>query len=1308
MISQRPFTLIVPIVTFLAILVSAEVYAQTEASAHEDLEKPHIVSVKASSSQAGNPPQHVLDAEHSTRWATKGSGEWIQFELSQPVDLTEVRIGFRQGTRTYRFEIHTLLDGNDWDQSRSFRSNGKGDAIEAFRFKSAKARIVRIVCNGSSANEWANIHTLSSPGIDVRLPNLNRAAADVTSIDAQVKRPSNASVVKSGPATLEFSRWSGDVNVPDPVAISFDNRGRAFVTQTQRRKSQDLDIRAHRDWIPDDVGFQSVAEKRAFYHRMLAPAGDGKSKGNTKIQDRNGDGSHDYRDLMILSEKIHLIEDTNGDGTADRSSVFAEDFKTEVTGIAAGVLWHDGDVYSTIAPDVWKLRDTDDDGKPDQREVVATGFGLHIAYGGHDMHGLTVGPDGKIYWTVGDKGISVTSKEGRHFHYPNQGGVMRCNPDGSGFEVFAHGLRNVQELAFDQYGNLFGVDNDADQPGERERFVYIVEGMDAGWRCNYQYRGSGYNPWTAEKLWQPWHEGQPAYIVPPISYSLNGPAGFAFNPGTALSRVYKDYFFLTGAPGGEQRAFQVKPDGASFEMINEHEIGRGVPLVGINFAPDGALYGVDWGGGYPLNQKGAVWKIDVPGAASSRARIDTQQLLKEGFSNWETAKLMDYLAYPDQRVRFGCQFALVQRRASDELQSSARNSVTQISRIHDIWGLGQLARSGDSRIDVDAIHETFIDLLRNEDSELRTQVARTISDLDQFDGAHLVPLLEDPEPRVQFHAAIALRNHPHSTVLPALVRLAETLKPDDTYMRHAVSLGMSGEPSSNTLKTLAAHASPSVRLAAVIALRHQTDVSFTADRKPSAGLIAFLDDADSTVATEAALAVYERLARHRDPFLEIPEDAKRLAQSLPDIRHSNEAFVRRAVGCAFLIGDTDSAERVAQYAARGDVPSDLRLDALEALGEWRSPPRLDRVDGRARSYYREHRNVKSEVLGTTLATLFGDSNSTIQAASLKASTSLGIRFSHESLSKLATVVPNADLTTKLRIEALNTLVSQNYANVKLFILDGLASNNESLRIRSLDLISETPSEGLTAVQNVLATSKSLRERQFAIKLLEKFDTPESDHVLAAELFKLASGNATPGTELELLEAARSRSNKHQKITAFVERFELSRSENSERDPISGFSECLTGGDAAVGKEIFMTHITVQCIRCHKVGKTGSTVGPSLESIALKRDAKYLLRSIIAPSADIEPRFRSQTLILDSGKVIVGLPLRKDDNVTVLANAQGKEIVVKNDEIDEAIEQKKSIMPEMTKALSRRDIRNLVAYLLTLRKPVTGSPNRSTK
>jgi len=122
----------------------------------------------------------------------------------------------------------------------------------------------------------------------------------------------------------------------------------------------------------------------------------------------------------------------------------------------------------------------------------------------------------------------------------------------------------------------------------------------------------------------------------------------------------------------------------------------------------------------------------------------------------------------------------------------------------------------------------------------------------------------------------------------------------------------------------------------------------------------------------------------------------------------------------------------------------------------------------------------------------------------------------------------------------------------------------------------------------------------------------------------------------------------------------------------------------------MMHITVQCIRCHKVENTGSTAGPNLESIALKRDAKYLLRSIIAPIADIEPKYRSQTLMLDSEKVIGGLASRKDDKVTFLANAQGKEIMLNERRHRRGHRAEKPTMPKIIKALSRRDSRYLVA------------------
>jgi putative heme-binding domain-containing protein len=90
---------------------------------------------------------------------------------------------------------------------------------------------------------------------------------------------------------------------------------------------------------------------------------------------------------------------------------------------------------------------------------------------------------------------------------------------------------------------------------------------------------------------------------------------------------------------------------------------------------------------------------------------------------------------------------------------------------------------------------------------------------------------------------------------------------------------------------------------------------------------------------------------------------------------------------------------------------------------------------------------------------------------------------------------------------------------------------------------------------------------------------------------------------------------------------------------------------------------------------------------------------VLPSVDIDEKYRSQLLILDSGKIIQGLKLREEADTIVLADAEGKEVRVKLDEIDEAIEQKVSIMPEMTKTLTKREMRDLVAYLSTLKTAV---------
>jgi quinoprotein glucose dehydrogenase len=1006
---------------------------------------------------------------------------------------------------------------------------------------------------------------------------------------------------------LDYTKWSGDLNVPDPVAISFDNLGRAYVTQTMRRKSQDLDIRQNQDWIPNDVGMSSVDQKRTFFHEQLPLGGDSK-----RVEDLNGDGTRDWHDLMVLSEKIHRYVDTDGDGTADATNVFAENFQTEVTGIAAGVLWHEGDVYATIAPDVWKLRDTNDDGVADTREVMTTGYGMHIAYAGHDTHGLTVGPDGKIYWTVGDKGINTTSKEGRHFFYPNQGGVMRCNQDGSELEVFAHGLRNVQELAFDEFGNLFGVDNDADKSGERERLVYIAQGIDAGWRCNYQYRGEGeYNPWMDEKIWHTRNDEQPAYITPPLDHATNGPAGFVYNPGTALSGAYRDYFFLTEAPAGKQYAFRMKPDGASFKRENEHLIGAGIPLVGLNFGIDGGLYGVDWGGGYPLNETGAIWKIDVPGAADHPDRKRTKALLRAG--EFTLKELGD----ADQRVRLAAQFQFVRQKNSTDFREIATDTKQPLlARIHAIWGLDQL----DAELP---------DLSVDTEPEIRAQFARLGKSVPRA-------LLNDPSPRVRYFAAIS-QSHP--SFEDAFALIAEN-NGSDLYLRHA---GITALANIGGAEKLVAHASREVRLCAVVALR----------RNASPTVARFLHDSDKRVAAEAARAIHDDLS--------IPDALPELAACLTQ---TYEPFAHRAINANLRIGDKDSAKRLAAFVANEEAPTALREVAMNALMIWTKPPVLDQVDGRYRELGERDPSIAVAAVAPHIHKLLASSEVSIVEKVITFATSQNVELAPEST---MLIISNDSAPVKNRVAALRN-------NKSPLLLDiALKSSSPELRMSAAELLVEFKDPRATDyVADRLASSTSLAEQQKSLQLLGTLKALET---LTPWVKALSEGKVAADIQLDLIEA----------LTAC----------DLLPSPPADFKECLNGGDPKRGESIFANHIAAQCIRCHKVDNKegGSIVGPNLMAVAQK-GREFLLQSVVNPGAVIAEGYGNVVISLKDGKTIAGIHKREDAETLViqlpdvsLAIVRIEDIVTRTPLI--------STMPPMSAILTKREIRDVIAYLATL-------------
>jgi hypothetical protein len=115
-------------------------------------------------------------------------------------------------------------------------------------------------------------------------------------------------------------------------------------------------------------------------------------------------------------------------------------------------------------PHLWKMRDTDGDGKADERRDLVTGLGLTPEENPVRLHcanGLVMGHDGWLYLALGDHGCDVKRPEGDRLVFEG-GGILRCRPDGSDLHVFAKGLRNIYDVALDDELNVFVRDNEND------------------------------------------------------------------------------------------------------------------------------------------------------------------------------------------------------------------------------------------------------------------------------------------------------------------------------------------------------------------------------------------------------------------------------------------------------------------------------------------------------------------------------------------------------------------------------------------------------------------------------------------------------------------------------------------------------------------------------------------------------------------------------------------------------------------------------------------------------------------------------
>ena len=503
------------------------------------------------------------------------------------------------------------------------------------------------------------------------------------------------------------------------------------------------------------------------------------------------------KDTRPEGDRILVLEDTDGDGRADKQTVFHQGRDIDsALGICVIGEGPGRKVIVSCAPDVFIFHDDDGDLKADRRESLFTKTG--VPQHDHSVHAFVVGPDGRWYFNFGNTGRAVHDRDGTPVkdRFGNEvtasgkpyreGMVFRCRPDGTDFEVLGHNFRNNYEVAVDSFGTLWQSDNDDD--GNRGvRINFVMEYGNYGYKD--EFTGAGWQgPRTnveSEVPLQHWHQNDPGVVPNLLLTGAGSPCGICVYEGSLLPERYRGALIHCDAGPNVVRSYHVVPQDAGFsatmEPLVDGSADKWFRPCDVCVAPDGSLIVADWhdpgvgGHGMGDTEKGRLYRIAPRGSKWSVAAAD--------FSS--VAGAVAALASPNL-----CTRAMALERLGREPEAAAAALEAAAAKPQDArhaarlaWAKGMLPGQAESAVKR---------LAATNDPKMKI-IALRMCRLAKGDVTGLVETLaSDPALDVRRECAIALKGIAGERADQAWAELASRHTAGDRWELEALGIGADG------------------------------------------------------------------------------------------------------------------------------------------------------------------------------------------------------------------------------------------------------------------------------------------------------------------------------------------------------------------------------------------------------------------------------------------------------------------------------------------------------------------------------------